>query len=91
VHGDGAPTSPRGDVKATCEGDTRPRWVKRNDAVAVFRPPTVAELKPGDVVYARKMYWAMVVGTQEGRVIIREAGFGTKDKAVLPSTLEAVR
>lgn len=86
-----APGSSHASVTARCEGDDRARTVKRQDMVAVFRAPSPGELKPGDVVYFKQMYWAIVIGTEGDRVVIRESGFASPDKAVLLSSLQAVR
>lgn len=86
------PTVPGGDVSAKCDGNDRTQHVKRQDMALAFKvPASLAEVQPGQIVYFDKMYWAIVVGKQDNRAVIRQTGFASKDKAVDLSKLEEIR
>lgn len=78
-------------VTVRCDGATSTRSIARRDLFRAFEPGTLAELTEGRTVYFDKMHWAMVVGKSGGRVVIRETGFGAKDKVVDVSRVQIVR
>ncbi len=48
-------------------------------------------MSPGDIVYYDKMYWAMVIDKTDGRIVIRQTGFGAKDTMVDAAKIQIVR
>lgn len=87
------PADVHGSISAVCDGAARPQYVARNDTFYAFEPATAGALSKGDIVYYKKMYWVMVVGTSQpdGRVAIRAAGFAKKDQLVSVSSIQRVR
>jgi hypothetical protein len=83
------PTNPRVDVNVKCSDSTT--RVARHDMVANWRTPTLAELTEGEIVYFDKSYWAMVVGKQGNQVVIRQAGWASKDTAVDLSRVQTTK
>lgn len=82
----------RGPVTAKCEGSETPVRVNREDMALFFKvPATLADVQTGQIVYFDKMYWAIVVGKQDTRPVVRQNGFASKDKAVDLSKIEEVR
>lgn len=87
------PVDVHGSITASCDGATKTQSVARQDAFYAIEPATQSNVATGDIVYYDKTRWAMVVGPpqSDGRVAIRETGYGARDQLVGLSKLQRVR
>lgn len=63
-------------------------WVNGRDVFSSIEPARTEALSPGDIVYYNKMYWAMVIGKRNDKIVIRQEGFPATDIAVHVSKLQ---
>ncbi len=85
------PVNENGTFSVRFDGTQKDEWVKREKLFSSIEPAAIETLTIGDIVYFNQFYWAMIVGKQDGKIIIREAGFPAKDKLVDVSKLQIMR
>lgn len=73
------------------DGMQRDERVERDKLFSSIEPAAADKLSIGDIVHYNRLYWAIVVGRQDGKIIIREAGFPARDKLVDVSKLQIMK
>ena len=85
------PVNKSGSFTVRFDGREKADRVKKEDIFSSIEPAAAEKLSIGDIVYFDKMYWVMVTGKQDGKIIIRQAGFPAKDKLVDISKLQILK
>lgn len=80
-------------ITALCDGETKTRWIKRQDTFYAFEAATLDALSPGEIVYVDKGSWAMVIDKSDAgdRAVLRLKGWAAKDQLTPLSKIERVR
>lgn len=74
------------------DGTEKDERVEREKLFSSIEPAAADDkLSTGDIVYYNRHYWAMIVGKQDRKIIIREAGFPARDKLVDVSKIQIMR